>query len=516
MRLVTRSGLALLFVGCGAPTRAPEPATASASQGPSAASSTPAALPPPRAMAELRTQAPRAYTGAYLREDGRGVTTWYADDIGARPVVQTWELSDSGVSVRALPTGGLMSQTQICFGAGFFWASSSKALWGVFSNDLAVWSASGDMLFSDPWPEALADFNPRTELVLIADQVGSAAVRTTTQSTWRPKQTLYRLVTGATHDVVWLNDEVGAVVYSGNVALMLAKDGSNARTLGVDSADTPVVAGSVQAFAVGASDGELILIDSRTLKTTHTLSAGAPRTPRAPSSPSPNQVVALGFSPDGKSLAADRLDGTLEVWEVATGKRTHRFKADEHCARWNAVTRAEITWSPRGADFACVGVDASLVFSLDKDGVRIADKTLPRGLVGWADGGARLVVMTGDGQLVDWYPETRQTSEARIALQPDQGFRPSTNPGFDYRAGYYDGDFRVERTSDGAALRLRADEEGSHWVVFDDDGDFQGDASACQTVLKRVSPSGVESPPTADDCRAHERPDLVARFYSGK
>src|SRR5215831_14028647 len=37
------------------------------------------------------------------------------------------------------------------------------------------------------------------------------------------------------------------------------------------------------------------------------------------------RVFSVAFSPDGKTLAAGSWDGTVRLWEVATGKELHQF-----------------------------------------------------------------------------------------------------------------------------------------------------------------------------------------------
>lgn len=66
------------------------------------------------------------------------------------------------------------------------------------------------------------------------------------------------------------------------------------------------------------------------------------------------RVFSVAFSPNGKVLAAGAWDGTVHVWEVASGKEIHKFHET------NGPIRA-LAFSPDGKILACDGKDSDIV-----------------------------------------------------------------------------------------------------------------------------------------------------------
>src|SRR5207244_4259358 len=59
-------------------------------------------------------------------------------------------------------------------------------------------------------------------------------------------------------------------------------------------------------------------------------------------------VQCVAWSPDGKTLASGATDGSVRLWEVATGKNTATFQTEQD------VT--SVVWSPDGDTLASCGL----------------------------------------------------------------------------------------------------------------------------------------------------------------
>jgi RNA polymerase sigma factor (sigma-70 family) len=78
--------------------------------------------------------------------------------------------------------------------------------------------------------------------------------------------------------------------------------------------DSLAFSGDRKTLASGSADGTIKLWDAATGKETATFKAGTP-------------VGCVAFSPDGKTLAAAGQDSTVQLWDVAAGKKTATIQA---------------------------------------------------------------------------------------------------------------------------------------------------------------------------------------------
>ena len=82
--------------------------------------------------------------------------------------------------------------------------------------------------------------------------------------------------------------------------------------------------------------GQVRLWDAATRKETAVLKGHA------------DEVLAVAFSPDGKTLATGSKDQTVKLWDVATGKETATLRGHES-------TVAAVAFSPDGKTLATAG-----------------------------------------------------------------------------------------------------------------------------------------------------------------
>jgi WD40 repeat protein len=128
-----------------------------------------------------------------------------------------------------------------------------------------------------------------------------------------------------------------------------------------------------KAVASGDFDGTVYLWDAATGRRLHTL-AGHGR-----------EVVGVAFAPDGKKLASASWDNTLRLWDVATGRGLHDFRA--HAGTVNAVAVA-----PDGRLAATAGGDRALRLWSPATGRELR---VLRGHTGWTAG----VALSADGKV---------------------------------------------------------------------------------------------------------------------
>lgn len=109
-------------------------------------------------------------------------------------------------------------------------------------------------------------------------------------------------------------------------------------------------------------------------------------------------VIGLAWSPDGKQIASCGDDGTVQVWEAATGK-----------ARWSTTVGRfafAVAWSPDGTRIvADAGADGALVLLDAASGRQLASFGSQSGFVeglAWSPDGKQLASGAQDGTVTVW------------------------------------------------------------------------------------------------------------------
>jgi WD40 repeat protein len=67
----------------------------------------------------------------------------------------------------------------------------------------------------------------------------------------------------------------------------------------------------------------------------------------------PSTVCSVAYSPDGKTVASGLIDGTIGLWDVATGKARAAFKGHTGCVN-------SVSFSPDGKTLASAGEDKTI------------------------------------------------------------------------------------------------------------------------------------------------------------
>jgi WD domain, G-beta repeat len=140
-----------------------------------------------------------------------------------------------------------------------------------------------------------------------------------------------------------------------------------------------------------------------------------------------DDVTALSWSPDGGRVASASADGTVRVWECASGRQLLLYR--EHRSPVQAVA-----WSPDGQLVASGGIDGMVcIWSPDESaGTRVCFSAHSGGVtvLDWSAAGEGLFSGGLDGHVRLWHPETGEVvDDFHVSLKAVTALACCPDPG---------------------------------------------------------------------------------------
>jgi sugar lactone lactonase YvrE len=177
-------------------------------------------------------------------------------------------------------------------------------------------------------------------------------------------------------------------------------------------------------------------------------------------------VLAVAFSPDGRTLASGASDRTVRIWDTATGRSISTSK--EHRGKV-----LDLVFSPDGNLLASAADDASVLLWQAGTWKRVAKLNLEIEsvqAVAFSPDGATIAAGGLDGPVVLWDARTL-TERARLSGHRDDTYDLAFSPdGKTLVSGGSDGTVRVWDTDDGRLVKALPGPSSAMGVAFSPDG----------------------------------------------
>lgn len=225
-------------------------------------------------------------------------------------------------------------------------------------------------------------------------------------------------------------------------------------------------------------------------------------------------VPTMAWSGDGSTIALGRVDRTIVLWDVATGKR-RQLVSEPSAEKWPPSSHWVLAWHPRGRILAVAREDGAVTLWDSRSGKRLAVLSAHKGDVtalAWSPDGRTLASAGRDHLALLWDVATHR-ARARLSSHTGaiQALAWSPN-GRTLATGSEDGSLRLWSAASGREIAaLYAIDDGRDWVTATPEGYYVASRFGADLIQWR---QGNRRWPAGKFRRQFERADLVCKALS--